>query len=97
MAIHETDRRRGERASVQSENQHRSKNVRNRSIERMSVFLVVAAFAFVVANVASAFRLVCTTIFPFAMAFGVEAFLVRTGVVTRVCHTIGDMLVCRRL
>ena len=62
-----------------------------------SVFLVVAAFAFVVAHVAGNFRLVRAPFFTFAVAFRVEAFLVRTCVVTRIGHTIGDVLVCRRL
>ena len=68
-------------------------NVYSSVVEASSVLLVVGVFALVIADITRVLRLISATFYAFAMSVSIESFLVRARVLTRIGHTIRDVLV----
>ena len=68
-------------------------NVYSSLVGASSMLLVVGVFALVIADVTGVLRQISATVYAFAMSVSIEAFLVRTRVLTRIGHTIRNVLV----
>lgn len=61
------------------------------------MFLIIAAFTFVITNVARILHCVSAAVSTFAMATLIEAFLMGAGVLARIRHAVGSTFVRRAL